>query len=207
MIIFRCERAFGIALVALTLAACAMPIDRRTADAVAGAPGANGATIAGTESADDYGSRITVDQKLKSMGPDGWHRLALYANWDYTDDAVWQWIIRQPDCDKATALAIFWKAHPDYYAEFPSRATVPSINRPGYDLVTAIRDRWLAGRYRRSELAFSLDDDAGPFDFAELDRQLGARATELMPPSMRISLAGRRIDDSGEPLPGVFHGG
>lgn len=203
MIIFHCERAFGLALSALSLAACGIPTDDR-ADAAAGVPVA---TTAGVESSNDDGSRITVDEKLKSMGPDGWHRLALYANWDYTDNAVWRWIIHRPDCDKATALAIFWKAQPNYFAEFPNRAAVPLINRPGYDLVTAIRDRWLAGRYRRSELSFMLDDDAGPFDFAALDRRFGARAIELMPPSMRISLAGRRIEDVGEPLPGVLRSG
>lgn len=152
----------------------------------------------------DLGPSLAVDDKLKAMGPDGWHRIALYANWDFTEEAVWKWIVSQSDCDRATALTIFWKASPDYYFQYQNRASVPGDDRSGYDLVASIRERWLAGGYKRGELAFDLSEDFVPVDFADLERRYGARVATLMPVSMRGPLPGRRIANVGDPLPGVY---
>lgn len=125
--------------------------------------------------------------------PDDWHRLALYGNWDGVEDRVWRTIVLHPDCDQATALAIFWKASPEYYVEFNDRTAVPAVNRSGYDLITLIRERWQSGAYVRSELAFDPDTDAWPLDFDDLRRRYGARVDQLMPPTMRVRLEGRRL--------------
>ena len=148
--------------------------------------------------------RLRVDSQLREMGPDGWHRVALYANPDFTEPQVWRWIVTRPDCDRATALAIFWKARPDYYAEFADRESVPAVNRESFDLITLIRDRWLAGAYTRAELAFDRERDAGAVDMADLERRHGDRVARIIPASMRIDLPGRRIVDDGPPLPGTF---
>jgi|GEM_PF-3942120 len=148
--------------------------------------------------------RLRVDSQLREMGPDGWHRIALYANWDFTEPEVWRWIVSQPDCDRATALAIFWKAAPAYYVQFADRESVPAVNREGFDLISLIRGRWLAGAYTRSELAFDLQNDAGSVDLAELERLHGERLEQAIPASMRVDLPGRRIADDGPPLPGTF---
>jgi len=92
--------------------------------------------------------------------PDDWHRLALYGNWDGVEASVWRTIVLHPDCDQATALAIFWKATPEYYVGFNDRASVPEVNRSDYDLINLIRERWRSGGYVRSELAFDPDVDA-----------------------------------------------
>lgn len=63
------------------------------------------------------------------MGPDGWHRIALYGNWDFIEPEVWRWIAIQLECDRATALAIFWKVQPDYYVQRAARACLRSIAR------------------------------------------------------------------------------
>jgi hypothetical protein len=76
------------------------------------------------------------------------------------------------------------------------------MSHDGFDLVTLIRDRWLAGAYSRSELAFDRDRDAAPVDLAALDRRYGARSA-LIPASMRVSLAGRRLEDDRPPLPNM----
>jgi hypothetical protein len=126
-------------------------------------------------------------------GPDDWHRLALYGNWDGVEDNVWRTIVLHPDCDRATALAIFWKATPEYYLEFSDRMSVPAVNRSAYDLINLIRERWQSGAYVRSELAFDPDTDAWPLDFHELRRLHGARVDQLMPAAMRVRLEGRRL--------------
>lgn len=148
--------------------------------------------------------RLTVDERLRPMGPDGWHRIALHGNWDFIEPEVWRWIVSQPDCDRATALTIFWKAQPDFYLEYEDRESVPAFARDDFELVSLIRERWLAGAYRRSELAFDRDRDFAPVDLAAIDRRWGARAAALIPASMRASLDGRRLGDDGPPLPGTF---
>jgi hypothetical protein len=142
------------------------------------------------------------EAELRAMGPDGWHRLALHGNWDTIQPQVWRWIVTQPDCDRATALLLFWKTEPEFYLEFADRANVPDANRFDFDLIELIRDRWFAGAYTRAELALDLDEDAWPLDFADLRQRYGDRVDRFMPPSMRVRLPGRRIAEGGEPLPG-----
>ncbi len=139
--------------------------------------------------------------------PDDWHRLALYGNRDFVDDAVWRDIAMQPDCDRATALAIFWMAQPDYFAEFADRAAVPDVDRASYDLITLIRERWQAGAYRRGELAFAPESDVSPVDLEGLRRRYGGRVDQLMPPEMRVKLEGRRLPRAGFHAPGVLGSG
>lgn len=141
---------------------------------------------------------------LPANAPDEWHRLALYGNWDFVEADAWRTIVTRPDCDRATALAIFWKLSPEYYLQFADRDAVPAVNRDDYDLVTLIRERWRNGAYRRSELAFDPDSDAWPLDIAALRRQHGERIDELLPASMRVTLTGRRLEASVPPTPGVM---
>lgn len=136
-------------------------------------------------------------------GPDDWHRLALYGNWDFIEKSAWREIVAQSDCDRATALAIFWKASPEYYAQFVDRSAVPAINRDDYDLIVLIRDRWQAGAYSRAELAFDPDVDAWPVDLDDLRQRYGDRVEQLMPPNMRVQLQGRRLSNANFKAPGV----
>jgi len=149
--------------------------------------------------------RVTADTVRTTYSrPDDWHRLALFGNRDFVDAAAWRTIVTQPDCDQATALAIFWMASPEYYVQFTGRADVPDTNRDGYDLIVLIRDRWRAGAYTRAELAFDPDIDVWPVDRAELRRRYGERVDRLMPQSMRVRLQGRRLDRGSTRAPGVI---
>jgi len=162
------------------------------------------------EAADDgnrvakFADHIRTEGQIRAMGPDGWHRVALFGNWDFIEPEDWRWIVTQPSCDRATALAIFWKAEPEYYLDAAAASGAPAAESEGYALIALIRDRWAAGAYTRSELAFDPDVDAWPIDMAALKRRHGDRVEQLMPASMRVRLAGRRITDEGPPLPGVF---
>lgn len=157
------------------------------------------ATGCGDQSAEKAGAVLTprhITTELLTTrypSPDDWHRLALFGNWDFIDESVWRTIVLDPDCDRATALAIFWRASPEYFVGFHDRTSVPAANQPHYDLINLIRERWQRGAYVRSELAFDPDTDAWPLDFEELRRRHGARVDELMPPTMRVRLDGRRI--------------
>src|SRR5712691_6236599 len=47
--------------------------------------------------------------------PDEWHQVAWNWNWDSGVEAL-QWIIRQPMCDRGTALLVYWMGGPRYLA-------------------------------------------------------------------------------------------
>jgi hypothetical protein len=141
---------------------------------------------------------MLIGARTAVSGPEDWHRLALFGNWDVVDGREWHWIASRPDCDRATALAIFWMSTPEYYLDFATRDAVPEINRVHWDLEELIRTRWLAGVYTRARFAFDLERDCWPRDFAELERRYGERVAERMPVSMRGPLAGRRIAQSQE---------
>ena len=133
-------------------------------------------------------------------GPDDWHRFALDVNWDFHPPELFEWIVQQPNCDKATALTLFWKAQPDYVIEFPEDTYAHR------DLVELIRERWLAEEYERNELAFDPETDAWLPDFEALQAKVGVDIEQELPLSMRLSLPGRRLEmnDDIEGIPSRF---
>lgn len=89
-----------------------------------------------------------------SSTPDQRHVAADLWNWDYSH-APLLWMIRQTDCDKATALSIFFKGEPFFYLQFAAdRSAVPGHAVEVFDLLTEIRLRFAKGFYTRSEIAF-----------------------------------------------------
>src|SRR5271155_3928056 len=56
---------------------------------------------------------------LQESGPDEWHRWAVDWNWDHGTELFW-WIIAQPNCDRGTALSIYYTAQPDYFSRYAS---------------------------------------------------------------------------------------
>jgi hypothetical protein len=134
-------------------------------------------------------------------GPDDWHCVAAGWNWDAGEDPLW-WIVTRPDCDRATALMVFWKAGPYHYIGCPP---AESVNADDIDLYHAIRARWAAGYYTRSELAFDCETDVHAIDFAGQQRDFGDAVNQVMPLDMR-RVAGRRLDarDYIEGVPSRF---
>jgi hypothetical protein len=136
------------------------------------------------------------EEWLKTEGaPEDWHLFVLGANWDLTDVTLFEWIASQPDCDKSTALVLFWKGQGDYYAKFENDAEVPPVNIEGYRLTKLIRDRWLNNKYTRSNIAFEMEEDVWKQDFSEIDKNLGPKALQKLPQSMRQDIAGVRLSD------------
>ncbi len=85
---------------------------------------------------------------LDRHGPDEWHQVALSANWDFVEPGTFEWIVAQPSCDRATALALFWRggvswlaAHPDDPDEYAS-------------FLRGILRRWSSAGFARGEIAF-----------------------------------------------------
>jgi Domain of unknown function (DUF4274) len=151
------------------------------------------------ENARDLRSVMPAAEKwLKTEAkPDDWHRFAMGANWDFVPISTFRWIVEQPECDRATALLIFWLASPTFFVEHRDRAKLTRDERELFDLVVAVRTRFMRSGYRRSELEFRLEEDVGILDFAIMDRKLGSVGRVTIPLEMRVNLPGRRLDLNG----------
>jgi hypothetical protein len=58
---------------------------------------------------------------LQENGPDEWHRWAINWNWDHGTE-IFEWVLGQPNCDKGTALSVYYAMGPDYYGRYASVA-------------------------------------------------------------------------------------
>jgi hypothetical protein len=127
---------------------------------------------------------------VQESEPDDWHLVVEGWDWDRGEDPLW-WIVTRPNCDRATALMVFWGTKPYHYLGLPGWET---MDPEDYDLYHTIRARWAAGFYTRSELAFDVEEDAYPIDFAAHRQRFGPAVDAVMPPSMRY-LSGRRLSN------------
>lgn len=97
---------------------------------------------------------------LAQASPEQWHQVACNWNWDNGEQEL-RWIIRQPSCDRGTALLVYWHGGPRWYAQYATRDEVPRHELEGYALVREIEHRYLTGAYTRQELAFDPHADYG----------------------------------------------
>lgn len=130
---------------------------------------------------------VAYAEWLFKATPEQRHDAARNWNWDYGVPPL-LYIVRQPDCDLATALEIFYLAQPSWYHQFD---VDPSCKRlldgDVYSLVKEIRARVNAGGFSRREIAF---DGIGMFD-----REIGAN-TEFTPRNVfRVKLPGKAVQD------------
>lgn len=95
---------------------------------------------------------------LASTGPDDWHRVVLDFNWD-APLYVLDWIVRQAECDLATALTVFWRGEPEcWLVEEGSSDEEPNgFSYLNQQICVYIANRVRQGGYTRSEITFAPD--------------------------------------------------
>jgi uncharacterized protein DUF4274 len=143
---------------------------------------------------------VDLSTYLAQATPEDWHQVAWSWNWDAGEEPL-LWIIRQPNCDRGTALLIYWYAGPRYLAQYASRDEVPSYEVEGYDLVMEIEAAYLAGRYANVQIAFDPHDDRGYDWTAEYADKPYRRQ---IPEHMYMASPGRKVapqDDFDEGYP------
>jgi hypothetical protein len=105
---------------------------------------------------------LTCGRLQSDAGPDDWHHFVFHRNWDRGLDPL-LWIIRQPACDKATALLAFYLSLPGEFVKYDGdRSAVPGYALEAFDLIAEIRRRFLDGFHARSQIALE-----GPRALAE----------------------------------------
>lgn len=163
-------------------------------------------------------------QFLQSRSPDDWHRYAFAHNWDDGLSGL-SWIVRQPNCDKATAMLIFWRGEPtaydyetddskmgdDPYAVAPMlRYIAERFNTSGYPRAEIAYDfLQAAGHEADSEFAAAIEDGRlGDIDLlVERQKPMTNARVKLHPDLQRLTLPGREVagfdldDDFYDQLP------
>jgi hypothetical protein len=116
----------------------------------------------------------------------------MRCNWDY-GLAPLLWIIRQENCDIATALETFFLASPDYYfRSCNDRSSVPAgWQREGFDFLVEIRERVARGFYKRSEIAFDGEKHMFYFNQGVKTAEDKALARSFFPPEPGRKIGGR----------------
>lgn len=97
---------------------------------------------------DDNAADELVFDWLKTQPPDAWHKYAISFNWGYGTDAA-RWIVDQPECDKGTALYLYYAAQPGFYARYPNleAARAEGADEDAIELMMAICAHWAESRY------------------------------------------------------------
>lgn len=97
---------------------------------------------------------VAYAEWLIKATPDQRHVAATGWNWDFGVTPL-LYVIMQPDCDLATALAVFHLNEPDYFRRFDENPNCQDwMDEEAYDLTKEIRLRVNAGFYTRKEIAF-----------------------------------------------------
>jgi len=93
---------------------------------------------------------------LAAADPDDWHRVVLDFNWG-EPLYVLDWIVRQPQCDIATAQTVFWKGEPAAWLADEGQAdSEPNgFSYLNQKICEYIATRIRKGGYSRSEIAFA----------------------------------------------------
>jgi hypothetical protein len=97
-----------------------------------------------------------------------WYKVATAWNWDWNPWIALKWIIDTPDCDRGTALTIFWYSEPDYCLIGKERPFPDSDDRFLFPLY--ILTKWKRGDFTQNRIAFP-----GPGDGGMSDRWIGRR--------------------------------
>ena len=97
--------------------------------------------------------------------PEELHVFANTWNWDKGTWALEE-ILRNPACEGATALMLYWRARPEYYLQFADRTALEADpaqagNLEGFDFLTQLETRYLAGAFPVRAITF---DPADPDD-------------------------------------------
>jgi hypothetical protein len=97
---------------------------------------------------------------LQNSPPDDWHRYAFYHNWNERLDGLY-WIVSQPQCDRATAILIFWKGEPTGYDYEEEEERMGDDVYAVAPMLRYISERFNTAGYPRAEIAYDFLEAAG----------------------------------------------
>ena len=81
------------------------------------------------------------------------HAFAQQINWDGGFDEL-DAVLGHPQCDRGTALMIYWLGEPAYFAEFTSVDDVPDVNQPLKHFLNRVETRLLTDQFKSDKIRF-----------------------------------------------------
>jgi hypothetical protein len=136
---------------------------------------------------------------LEKSGPKMWHQVAMNWNWDGDNEPL-TWMIRQPKCDSATALLIYWHGAPAWYCQYANSSEVKPHEMKTYTLIKEIEQKYSGGFYSDQNIYFDPADDDGTNWTAEYQDKI---TKTTIPPMMYKPILGKKLErvyfDDGYP--------
>jgi hypothetical protein len=128
---------------------------------------------------------------IATPDPDVWHIVATHWNWDY-GRAPLLWIVRQKNCDIATALEVFLLAEPSHYFRYGAAHSSVSVDDlEVLDFLADIRQRLAQSLYERSEIGFDGEERLRVINRALTTAEDKALAQSFFPPEAGQKIPGR----------------
>ncbi len=118
------------------------------------------------------------------------HVFAWNWNWDWGVEPLAK-LIRDPRCDRGTALLLYWTACPKWLYQFANKDEVPSWAHPTYELVKEIEEKYLAGFYHQARIAFNPRNDRN-LDWTNEYKDV--KVVQEIPEQMISEVQGERLD-------------
>lgn len=81
-------------------------------------------------------------------------------NWDHGVEHL-RAIVRNPACDAATALLVFWRGAPEFNRQYVDPPSAPAHVRDTFELVQEIQDKYVVDGFAPAESAYDPSDDDG----------------------------------------------
>ena len=137
---------------------------------------------------------------MSGKSPEHRHFIAMGLNWDFAEPAL-DWVVRQPNCDIATAVELFWLANPDELLCYPTGDSVKFYEAWAFDFVRYMVDREAAGGYRRRVISYNLEPELASkvegYEQAE-DECRDAGLPWVAPRAFRVPFEGSTIETGSD---------
>lgn len=123
---------------------------------------------------------------MKTQGPEEWHRIA----YDYNEAVGWEpllWLIRNPACDRGTALMLYWTMG---VYEYYDRTDQQLEKNERFQILREIEECVVSGFYKKGKIAFDPRNWEGSDWVRDYDP---AKAKRVIPEAMFAKVNGVEI--------------
>lgn len=69
------------------------------------------------------------------------------------------WVINHPNCDKGTALKLYWRLGASWYTQYENESQVPSHAEEGYKLIKKVERLYMADYFKKCYVAYEPEKD------------------------------------------------
>lgn len=117
------------------------------------------------------------------------HILASEINWDGDLEAIY-YVINHPNCDRGTALLVYWYNQPGYWG-VKSESDIYDYEIDSFNLHNELQKRLLGDYYNKSNICFDPFNERGTDWVSALNK----RELESIPKSLVLPNAGNVVAD------------